>query len=118
MTQLEHRLLNDKFMLRLPDGLRERIKNVAAANNRSMNSEIVAALEEKYPAPNLTLDQVFSLIGKINLAETNEQRDKLIVEANEILRSYPEYADRRIILGADEDGVPTAGLTMLKGRRP
>ena len=41
---------SDKFMLRLPDGMRERIKLAAESNNRSMNAEIVATLEEKYPA--------------------------------------------------------------------
>lgn len=39
----------DKFIVRLPDGLRERIKLAADLNNRSMNAEIVDALEEKYP---------------------------------------------------------------------
>ena len=34
----------DRFQVRLPDGLRDRIKDDAAANNRSMNSEIVARL--------------------------------------------------------------------------
>lgn len=52
MTQApENRTLNDKFMLRLPDGMRDRIKAAAETNNRSMNAEIVATLEEKYPAP-------------------------------------------------------------------
>lgn len=36
-------------MLRLPDGMRDRIKAAADANGRSMNSEIVATLEEAYP---------------------------------------------------------------------
>lgn len=40
---------SDKFIVRLPDGMRNRIKAAAAANNRSMNAEIVATLEEKYP---------------------------------------------------------------------
>ncbi|KQT03185.1 hypothetical protein ASG68_22805 [Rhizobium sp. Leaf453] len=39
----------DKFVLRLPSGLRDRIKVVAEENNRSMNAEIVATLEVKYP---------------------------------------------------------------------
>jgi len=39
--------LADKFMLRLPDGMRERIKASALRNNRSMNAEIVSCLEEK-----------------------------------------------------------------------
>ncbi|OKP02620.1 Arc family DNA-binding protein [Xenorhabdus eapokensis] len=35
----------DKFMLRLPDGMREAIAESAKQNGRSMNSEIIAALE-------------------------------------------------------------------------
>lgn len=35
----------DKFILRLPDGLRERIKALAQQNKRSMNAEILAAIE-------------------------------------------------------------------------
>ncbi|GAA6196698.1 hypothetical protein NBRC116598_21420 [Pseudophaeobacter arcticus] len=51
MTEEQNRTLNDKFMLRLPDGMRDRIKAAAADNNRSMNAEIVSTLEEKYPKP-------------------------------------------------------------------
>lgn len=36
----------DKFMLRLPEGAREQIKILAAKNRRSMNAEIVCALDE------------------------------------------------------------------------
>lgn len=35
----------DKFVIRLPDGLRERIADLAEGNRRSMNSEIVLRLE-------------------------------------------------------------------------
>lgn len=35
----------DKYMLRLPEGWRAAIKAKAAINRRSMNSEILAALE-------------------------------------------------------------------------
>jgi hypothetical protein len=35
----------------MPDGMRERIRAAAESNDRSMNAEIVATLEEKYPAP-------------------------------------------------------------------
>lgn len=34
----------DKYVLRLPDGMRDRIKAAAARNDRSMNAEIVHAL--------------------------------------------------------------------------
>lgn len=44
----------DKFIVRLPDGMREQISEAAAANNRSMTAEIVARLawsfEQAHPA--------------------------------------------------------------------
>lgn len=49
--------LADKFVVRLPDGMRDRIRERAASNRRSMNAEIVhyldcalGAQEEKGPA--------------------------------------------------------------------
>lgn len=41
----------DKTMVRFPPGLHGRIKSHAAANNRSMNKEIITTLAEAYPAP-------------------------------------------------------------------
>lgn len=37
--------LADRFMIRLPDGWRDKIKAEAARNHRPMNSEILAAIE-------------------------------------------------------------------------
>lgn len=39
----------DQYTVRFPDGLRDRIKVAAEENGRSMNAEIVATLEERYP---------------------------------------------------------------------
>ena len=38
----------DKFMVRMPDGMRDEIAKAAKANNRSMNAEIVARLEYSF----------------------------------------------------------------------
>jgi plasmid stability protein len=38
----------DKVIVRLPNGMRDRLKAAAAENNRSMNAEIVARLEESF----------------------------------------------------------------------
>lgn len=38
-------------MLRLPEGLRDRIKAASEKNGRSMNAEIVQLLEREYPEP-------------------------------------------------------------------
>jgi len=46
----------EKFVVRLPDGMRERIAEIAQKNHRSMNSEIVLHLENLVddctPVPN------------------------------------------------------------------
>jgi hypothetical protein len=56
---------SDQFPLRLPEGLRDRIKAYAEEHGRSMNAEIVRILEAKFPEPisferrmALLLDQV------------------------------------------------------------
>ncbi|WP_050578634.1 Arc family DNA-binding protein [Sinorhizobium meliloti] len=36
---------SDKFMLRLPEGMRERLKDLAKENNRSLNAQIVYMLQ-------------------------------------------------------------------------
>lgn len=41
----------DKYVVRFPDGMRDRIAEVAKANNRSMNAEIIARLQESLDAP-------------------------------------------------------------------
>ncbi len=38
----------DRFMIRLPDGMREQIKTAADAANRTMNGEIIARLEASF----------------------------------------------------------------------
>ena len=38
----------DQFVVRLPDGMRDRIRDAAQASNRSMNAEIVSRLEATF----------------------------------------------------------------------
>lgn len=42
--------LADKYVLRMPDGMRDRITELAKANNRSMNAEIVLILQQALDA--------------------------------------------------------------------
>jgi len=48
---------SDKFMLRLPDGMRDTISELAKASGRSMNAEIVYRLQQSIDA---------SIAGEIN----------------------------------------------------
>lgn len=38
----------EQFIVRFPDGMRDRIRSSAEANHRSMNSEIIALIEEGF----------------------------------------------------------------------
>lgn len=40
----------DQFVVRFPDGMRDRIANEAKVNNRSMNAEIIARLQGSFDA--------------------------------------------------------------------
>jgi plasmid stability protein len=42
--------LADKYVLRMPDGMRDRITELARANGRSMNAEIVLILQQALDA--------------------------------------------------------------------
>lgn len=50
--------LQERFIVRLPDGMRDRIAEAASLNGRSMNAEIVSRLE-----------MTFDAIGKITPGE-------------------------------------------------
>lgn len=41
----------EKFVLRMPDGMREKIAEIARENHRSSNSEIIARLEQSMGEP-------------------------------------------------------------------
>lgn len=49
----------DKVLVRMPDGMRGRLKDAAKSNNRTMNAEIVARLDESFQASARTDEQAF-----------------------------------------------------------
>ena len=50
---------SDKFIVRLPDGMRDELKAAAVANGRTMNAEIVARIANS--APERTLRDEFAM---------------------------------------------------------
>lgn len=80
----------ERFIIRLPDGMRDRIKEAARRSGRSMNAEIVAALETFYPEePTVEelLDRVHAAIEQSKHTDNVPYR-KLLVQALE------EFSDR------------------------
>ena len=73
----------ERFIVRFPDGMRDRIADAAKANNRSMNSEIIARLlasfEPQEHAP---------MVLRIDLTVSEETRVKEIQAAIEALSPH------------------------------
>ncbi|MBZ0124099.1 MAG: Arc family DNA-binding protein [Roseovarius sp.] len=75
----------DKFVLRLPEGLRDRIKAAAERNGRSMNAEIVQLLERQYPEPmDLPSDQIEAIRALLVEYESEEDPKKRLGIRNTI----------------------------------
>ena len=62
--------------------MRDRIKIAADLNGRSMNAEIVATLEERYPATSVDVRAVDGLLHYIASATNAEQTLERVVEVN------------------------------------
>lgn len=71
----EKRQNTDKFMLRLPDGMRDRIKVSADANGRSMNAEIVQLLDREYPVETYSAEDFLDLLRQVTDAPNSDSLD-------------------------------------------
>lgn len=65
--------------IRMPDDLRDRIKAAADANNRSMNAEIVASLDEAYPAGPSEFDLALAATMKDGVSRRAKFQGGLVV---------------------------------------
>jgi plasmid stability protein len=72
---------SEQVMIRLPDGMRDRLKDAAERNARSMNAEIVARLEESFegfgPRDNEELATARSIIENLLLTLETSPNDIL-----------------------------------------
>lgn len=78
----------DKYVLRLPDGLRDRIKAYAERHGRSMNAEIVRVLEREYPEPwplEYRVAELMRLADVVKGAASNEAVERLVHEIEETI---------------------------------
>lgn len=81
--------LAERFQIRLPNGLRDRIKAYAERHGRSMNTEIVRVLEREFPEPWSLESRVSDLLGLVAVlgeASAEEAVDKLNHELLETVR--------------------------------
>ncbi|WP_085043835.1 Arc family DNA-binding protein [Ensifer aridi] len=96
-----NRTNTEQFQLRLPPGLRDRIKAAADRKGRSTNAEIVATLEDAYPDPHALLDEL-SFIDEIDEIQAKLERIRALRLAEAIERGKLIKEDiERIIDEAD-----------------
>lgn len=93
MPSEENRTLSDKYLLRLPDGMRDRIKEAAARNGRSMNSEILATLEQAYPPPTISIHQALEHIAQFEHFPESPELIALAARAKRMLDAGHNKAD-------------------------
>lgn len=77
----------DKVVIRLPDGLKERIRRVAEENGRSVNSELVTLLDRTYPAVSAIdeyIEAIASIIEKQPATDRDVVWDSLIERIGEL----------------------------------
>lgn len=70
MTQDSPSRKLDQYIVRFPDGMRDMIRDAAAKNNRSMNAEIIARLEQSFSLTLLERDEALrDLAARIEALE-------------------------------------------------
>lgn len=98
--------LADKFMLRMPEGMRDRLKAEAELNKRSMNAEILARIEATFDRPaldvsravassidkavDITLIRIFghALGGPFRLSSRSKRNGEILKELAKDLNSF------------------------------
>jgi hypothetical protein len=89
MSEYSPSRLLDKIIIRVPDGLRARIKRVADSNNRSVNAELLVLLDRTYPAETAIeehLQDIAQIVGKLP-AEKRTDAWRAVFEKLDALRN-------------------------------
>ena len=69
----------DKFMLRFPEGMRERIRVAAEKSGRSMNAEIVARLDESFRSVEM-LERVSDMSAELDRKLEGVRKEMQLME--------------------------------------
>lgn len=87
----------------MPEGLRNRIRDAAEANNRSMNAEIVASLEEKYPPKSIDVKVLAEFLASMHGVSAPDGDHDYLDQINSLLAQ----ADQPWSVVAGWDGAVT-----------
>lgn len=97
-----NRTNTDQFQLRLPPGLRERIKAYADRHGRSMNTEIVRLLEREFPEPVSIERRIGDLLDSIAVLKDGNASDARIESLVQQIEDTVEGIYSGRVRGLDE----------------
>lgn len=102
--------LAERFQIRLPTGLRDRIKSYAERHNRSMNAEILRILEREFPEPWPVSNRAAEMVDLLRLLKEGG--------SDETIGSIVESLDQTIqgILSGRVRGVDSAAVESIRER--
>jgi len=92
----------DQFVLRFPNGLRDRIKTYAEAHGRSMNAEIVRILEREFPEPWSIEAKVSNLIEMVKAIAIGRESDASIEKISSLVEETVNGIISGRVRGVDE----------------
>ncbi|MBG6148462.1 plasmid stability protein [Labrenzia sp. EL_142] len=87
---------SEQFVVRLPDGMRDRIKAAAARNQVSMNELVVEILNRHFPAPWSLSDRIDELLDIVYSLKEGVDVDAVQHLTAKILETLREVADKKI----------------------
>lgn len=93
------------FGLRIPIELKDRIKRAAAESNRSINAEIIYALELAYPAPSSVSElqqKLDRVVQRWERASSDAERRDLVDHLTEIRRQLSTAVENAAKARAEE----------------
>lgn len=106
-----------RYTIRVPRPLYARVEKAAAQSERSVNGEIVAALEEQFPTPPDNLFNYERWFELISSAKNRKEREHRIAEANAALAQDPFWRKFRFKLAQDREEEETYGPVVLSTSR-
>jgi plasmid stability protein len=92
----------ERFQLRLPPGLRDRIKAYAEKHGRSMNTEIIRVLEREYPETWPLSVQITQIVSLSNALKDTIEIEALNKVGTKLLETVEGVASGRV-LGVDDE---------------
>lgn len=103
-----------QIALRLPADLRDRVRAAAEAAGRSINSEIIATLEERYPAAPPFKPQEFIEMMRLYVLAGSDDEDmkRRAAEANDVLATFEETKRTKLMV-LDEIGARASGAKVV-----